>query len=66
MTDIQIVEAALKQYGRIAYQHRYGGMQDDYELAQKAREAWERIKPRRERDERQPELFDVEQVGGTP
>ena len=58
MTDMQIVEAALKRYGRIAYQHRYGGMQDDYELAQKAREAWERIK--------QPELFDVEQVGGTP
>lgn len=47
----RIVEAALKQYGRIAFQHRYGGMQGDYELAKKAFEAWERIK--------QPPLFDV-------
>jgi hypothetical protein len=55
MSDYDIVEAALKSFGRLALEFRYGGLHQEYELAQQAKEAFERIK--------QPRLFDVDALG---
>jgi hypothetical protein len=42
--EISKIEKALKRLRHIARQHRYGGMMEDYELAQDALSALERVR----------------------
>jgi hypothetical protein len=48
-SDMQTIEKALKRLRTLAYQCRYGGLMDDYELAKDALAALERVQ--------QPRLF---------
>jgi len=36
------IHQALARYRRLSYRHRYGGMAEDYRLAQEALREWER------------------------
>jgi hypothetical protein len=47
--DMETIEKALKRLRHLAYQCRYGGLMSDYELAQDALAALERVQ--------QPRLF---------
>jgi len=42
-SDIETIRQALKRLRHLAYQYRYGGLQDDYQLSQQALAALERI-----------------------
>jgi len=49
-SEMNTLRRALERYRRIAWQHRRGGLADDYNLAQEALTALEKI--------RQPKLFE--------
>jgi len=52
-TDRDLVHQALRRYRRLTAAHRYGGLNDGYELAKRALEALERLV-----DTRQLSLFE--------
>jgi len=50
--DLSTIEAALKAFARLAREFRYGGLSEEWRLACRAREAFERVKGKSQDDRR--------------